>query len=204
MSQQALFRVIEACLNARRSDRTIIEIPEIDLGRVLPDTMDFLNQNVILNFGSIEFVKPGTNPDHTAASGPVGVGRYYAQLSTSSVTITYTALSTNEFIRSDTFEDGFVFISKDTTEVDRRRLFYRGRLKSSTVGNADPSLWAGALVSIPILNAYLEVDLMVTKNVHRIAINEYSSVGDIHGDIRVDYLSGPPPDPDPLITFPLP
>jgi hypothetical protein len=199
--QRATFRVIEGCLNSRRSDLNIIEVPNIDLGRVFPFVLDFLDQNISIEIDKIFWVKAGTNPGNTSADGPVGFGHYYAQFD--EVTVTYRAISTDAFIRSDTFSDGFVFIARARNEIDRRQVFFRSRLTSSIVADPDPSLWAGSLLAIPTLNAYLEIDMSASKNIHAF-INDHGSLGGMFGNIEIRYESGPPPSPDPLLDFPIP
>lgn len=174
------FRVVEADLNARREDYSLLNIHDIALGRAFPESLDYIDQNVRISVSPIKLLKWGSD----SSDGPVGRGHYYPQRDHFTIT-TYCANPSTP-VRTDTFGDGFLFISRTKDDYGRRQVFFRSKWLSSTIiDNNIPSMWLGDLAAF-IPNGIIEVDMLSIIEVHP-HINDYSSVDGMFGNMSIYY-----------------
>lgn len=177
---RSVFRVIEADLNARRTDYTIGEIHELALGSITPAILDPLEQNVLAEMSHVNFSKAGSE----SADGPIGLGHYYRQIS--DFTISLYAADPSHLLRVDTFGDGFLFIARFRDDYLRRRLFIRSKIKSSVLHpTIMKSRWLDEL-SESTLNGFVDIDLLALDDVHSY-INDFTFMPDMFGNMIIYY-----------------
>ena len=177
---KSTFRVVEADLNARRSDYSILEIHNVAIGRVFPGAMDLIDQNISISISPINLVKLGSD----SADGPVGRGHYYPQLNDFTIT-TYCADPFTP-VRTDTFSGGFLFINRVKDAYNRRQVFFRSKFKSaSIIDNEVNSLWLKELAKFGP-DGIIDVDMTSNLDVHSY-INKYSFLYNMVGNISIYY-----------------
>jgi hypothetical protein len=177
---KSVFKVIEADVNARRSDYSILEVHNVAIGRAFPGSMDFIDQNISITVGPINVSKTGSD----SADGPVGRGHYYPQLEDFIIT-TY-CVDPLTPVRTDTFSGGFLFIARTTDAYNRRQVFFRSKFKSaSIIDNVINSLWLKELTKFAP-DGIIDVDLTSSLDVHYY-INRYSFIYNMVGNVTIYY-----------------
>lgn len=177
---KSIFRVVEADLNARRADHSILDIHNIALGRVYPESLDYIDQNIKISMGSVQLLKHGSD----SSDGPVGRGHYYPQLT--DFTITTYCVNPSVPVRTDSFGGGFLFINRIKDDYGRRQVFFRSKHKSSIIiDNNINSMWLNGLAAFTP-DGIIDIDLLSTIEVHP-HINDYSSVDNMFGTLTIYY-----------------
>lgn len=177
---RSTFRVVEADLNARRTDYTIGLVHEVAIGKISPAPLDYLEQNV-----SIEMTRMNISPAGSESSdGPIGYGHYYAQAD--DFTITLYSADPRQELRIDTFGDGFLFVARARDQYNRRRVFMRSKIKSSViVPNLARSSWLDQL-SENTPNGFVDIDLWANQDIH-FYLNENVFFPNMYGDMIIYY-----------------
>jgi hypothetical protein len=184
---KSVFQILDVDFNARRTDYHIIELNNIKIGRVYPGLLDYIDQNIIIEISPINFLKLGSY----ALEGPIGLGHYYPQYD--SFTINTYSITPRILLRTDTFSDGFLFISRFRDEYKRRQVFIRSDFKSSIIEpNIINSIWLhelsnftpNGLIDINLLNNNRHED--GTQDTHSF-INAYTFLHNMHGEVTIYY-----------------
>lgn len=180
---KAIFRVIEADFNARRSDYSLLDPHVLFIGQTEPGDQDFIDQNVQIEFSEMSFKKHGSD----AAEGPVGVGHYYpaSQLVSDEIVINFYSAAPRNLIRTEIYRVQFIFISHDPDQYGRRCVIARLRFLSGVNQPSNiKSVWLDSLDEAT--DGYLDLNLTVDCNIHYF-INNYSFIGGMYGKATLNY-----------------